>query len=113
MDSNLKCWPSGAMLLDKDRRGIPYHWESDREPPWRKVLRENTTMNEDFSVRLNTPRRGREGCVSGPTATCLPVVRRTVTLRTSRGAVLWSSVASISTLWRYTPSRSGRVAVST
>ena len=45
------------MLLDKDRRGIPYHWESDKEPPWRKVLRENTTMKDSFSVRLNTPRR--------------------------------------------------------
>ena len=46
MDSNLKCWPSGAMLLDKDRRGIPYRLDKlsgwSEEPQWRKVLREKT-----------------------------------------------------------------------
>ena len=58
------------MLLDKDRRGIPYRLEKlsgwSEEPPWRKVLRENTPMNEAFSVRLSTthPRRVREGCGS-------------------------------------------------
>ena len=49
------------MLLDKDRRGIPYRLDKlsgwSEEPPWRKVLRENTTMKDSFSVRLNTPRR--------------------------------------------------------
>ena len=44
------------MLLDKDRRGIPYHLGSSgwtKEPPWRQVLRDNASMGEErYSLRL-------------------------------------------------------------
>ena len=70
------------MLLDKDRRGIPYRLDKlsgwSEEPQWRKDLREKTPMNEDFSVRLNTtrPRRVLEGCSSDHQAqqACLPAL---------------------------------------
>ena len=62
------------MLLDKDRRGIPYHWDKGsggkKEPQWRKVLPESystdAAFNAAYSVRLNTtrPRCVREGCGS-------------------------------------------------
>ena len=56
------------MLLDGDRRGIPYHWDqgSGEEPQWRQVLRESEAVETAYSVLLHTtrPRCVREGCGS-------------------------------------------------
>jgi len=59
------------MLLDRDRRGIPYHWDKGsggkKEPQWRQVLRESDPTDAAYSVRLNNTRpalRVRESCGS-------------------------------------------------
>jgi len=42
-----------AMLLDRDRRGIPYHWDKGsggkKEPQWRQVLRESDPTDAAYS----------------------------------------------------------------
>ena len=58
------------MLLDRDRRGIPYHWDQGsvgkEEPQWRQLLRNSDLLGAAYSVRLNTtrPPRVREACDS-------------------------------------------------
>ena len=45
------------MLLDKDRRGIPYHSGWTEEPKWRKELRKKPSTEESYLVRQKNYRR--------------------------------------------------------
>ena len=67
------------MLLDKDRRGIPYHSGWTEEPKWRKELRKKPSTEESYLVRQKRIPARVESKLSHA---CL---RRTM-LRTFRGA---------------------------
>ena len=69
----------GAMLLDKDRRGIPCRSGWTEEPKWRKELRKKPSTEESYLVRQKRIPARVESKLSHA---CL---RRTM-LRTFRGA---------------------------